>query len=72
MIENMKKKRKILKLTQREVANYLKITIRNYQRIEAGTQTPRLKTALNLAKVLNTTVEELFEDNKIIKQNKAK
>ena len=60
-IKNLRKK---LNLTQREVAAYLKITTRNYQRIEAGNQTPRLKIAIALAKILNATVEELFSNDK--------
>ncbi len=64
MYSKMKKMRNLANLTQREVANFLEITLRNYQRIESGTQTPKLKTALAIAKVLNTTVEELFENTK--------
>jgi len=52
--------RKQKQLTQKEVAKKSKMSIRNYQYIEYGITTPSVKTAINIAKVLNTTVERLF------------
>lgn len=56
----LKVKRQKTGLTQVEVAKQAKITETSYQRIEYGTQRPSLKTAMLIAKVLNSTVEELF------------
>lgn len=47
-------------LTQLEVANKAKITVRSYQRIEKGVQDPKTTTSLLIAQALHTTVEEIF------------
>ncbi len=47
-------------LTQVEVAYKANIAVRTYQNYEAGERIPNVHTALNLAKVLNCSVEELF------------
>ncbi len=47
-------------LTQCEMANTLNITLRQYQRYEAGTSLPRVDAAIEMAKFFDTTVEELF------------
>ena len=58
--------------TQAQVAKEVGISEMSYQRIEYDTQTPRLKTALRIARVLNSTVEALFGDavqpEKVIRQ----
>lgn len=46
--------------TQVQIAENLSITDRCYQRYEAGKRIPDAKTAIQLAKILNTTVEYLF------------
>lgn len=46
--------------TQVEVADKANITVRAYQRYEAGERVPNVHTALNIAKVLNTRIEVLF------------
>lgn len=46
--------------TQVEVADKANITVRAYQRYEAGECVPNVHTALNIAKVLNTNIEVLF------------
>lgn len=65
--------RKNMNLTQAQVAKKLNISERAYQNYETGRRTPKLYTALLIAKVLNSPVEELFplpvsanagEDNK--------
>lgn len=48
-------------LTQYELADKLKIHVASYQRLEYGTRKPKLVTALAIAKILNTTVEDLFD-----------
>lgn len=50
--------------TQVEIANRVNISARAYQYLEYNKNCPKLKTALALAKVLNTTVEELFDSTK--------
>lgn len=47
-------------LKQTQVARLADITVTSYQRIEYGTQTPSLPTALRIAAVLGTTVEALW------------
>ena len=56
----LKKAREESGLTQVQVANKAKISVISYQRIEYGQQTPRLSTAILIAQVLNSTVEDLF------------
>lgn len=53
--------RKKLGLTQKQVANKSKIAERMYQDYEYGTREPCVSTAIRIAKILDTTVEELFE-----------
>lgn len=62
MNTRLKTTRQQLGLTQEEVAKKAQITTVSYQRIEYGTQRPSLKTALLIAKTLNSTVEELFAE----------
>lgn len=47
--------------TQAQVAKEVGITAVSYQRIEYGSQRPSLNTAILIAQVLNSTVEELFK-----------
>lgn len=60
MKNNLKSKRQSLNLTQKQVASSLNIAESAYQRYERGDVTPTVYFAIKLAKVLNTTVEELF------------
>lgn len=48
-------------LTQLQVATKANVTERMYQYYEAGERTPLATTAIDIAKALCTTVEELFE-----------
>ena len=59
-VTQVKKLRQSLNLTQKQVANLAQMSIRGYQRIEAGERIPRVSTAHKIASALNTTVEELF------------
>ena len=56
----LKIQRKNMNLTQAQVARKLNISERAYQNYETGRRTPKLYTALLIAKVLNSTVEKLF------------
>ncbi len=60
MSNNLKFLREEKGLTQEEIANKANISTRQYRRIELGEQSPRTKTSIAIAKVLNSTVEELF------------
>ena len=51
-------------LTQAQVANRTGISVTSYQRIEYGVQNPSLKTAIRIAKVLNSSVEELWGESR--------
>ena len=55
----LKEKRKALNLTQKQVANIVGIAESAYQRYEYG-QLPNAKTAVEIARALKTTVEELY------------
>lgn len=60
MINYLAKRRKELNLTQTQVANAVNINIRLYQKYEYGDSLPNVDTAINIAKYLNSTVEDLF------------
>ncbi|MCU5811488.1 XRE family transcriptional regulator, partial [Clostridioides difficile] len=49
-------------LTQLEVAQKAKITERSYQYYEAGERLPNIRTALKIARILNTNCEKLFNE----------
>lgn len=59
----LKDKRKELKLTQRQVAEMIGMPYQNYQRYENEKVIPVATTASKIAKVLNTTVEELYGED---------
>ncbi len=54
------KRRKELKLTQKQAAAAVGLNDRLYQKYETGEVVPSVLAALRIAKVLHTTVEELF------------
>lgn len=60
MNTQLKNTRIKLGLTQVEVAKKVKVVERTYQYIEANERTPSVITAMRIAKVLDSTVEELF------------
>ena len=62
MIVNIKLKEKREKsaLTQMEIAEKANISLMSYQRYETGKRVPNVETAKLIAKILNSTVEELF------------
>lgn len=53
-------------LTQSQLAKKVDISTRNYQRIEAGEREPKVRTAIKMAKALDTTVEELFPEFSVV------
>lgn len=63
---NLKKRREELSLTQKQVADILNVNIRLYQYYEAGQRQPNVQTAIKIAEVLKTTVEQLFKDTSIL------
>ena len=65
-MNNLKKRREELNLTQKQVADASKVNIRLYQYYEANQKDPTVQPALKIAKALKTTVEELFQDKVII------
>lgn len=58
--KNLIETRKRFNLTQEELAKKVDISRAYLANIEAGKHTPSLEVAYNLAKVLNTSVEDLF------------
>lgn len=56
----LKARRQKIGLTQVEVAEQAKVSIRAYQQYEAGERIPRADTAKLIAKALDSTVEDLF------------
>jgi DNA-binding XRE family transcriptional regulator len=59
-MEPLKKRRKELGITQKELADSVGTTCRVIQYYEAGEREPSVKNAIAIAKVLKTTVEKLF------------
>ena len=58
----LKTTRQQLGLTQEEIAKKADISTRSYQQYESGERIPKITTALLIARVLNSTVEELFAE----------
>lgn len=61
LAQNIKATRIQRKLTQEDLADVLKISRRNYQRIEAGTQWPTLKITYLLAVAFDTSIDKLLK-----------
>jgi len=59
-VTKLKQRRQAMGLKQREVAEQAPITTRSYQYYEAGKRVPNVVRAKLIAKLLNSTVEELF------------
>lgn len=67
-LNNLKKRRKELQLTQKELAVKAAISERHYQKIETAISIPAVDVAIRLAKALCTTVEDLFETGECNRQ----
>lgn len=65
-MNNLKKRREELNLTQKQVADTAKVGVRLYQNYETNRVEPGVNTAIKIAEVLETTVEKLFKDETII------
>ncbi|MBQ8357124.1 MAG: helix-turn-helix transcriptional regulator [Clostridia bacterium] len=60
MKNKLKEARENAGLTQKQVADAVGITIRCYQYYETGIKKPAVDVAIQIAKKLNSTVEEVF------------
>ena len=60
MKNNIRKFRKKLDLRQEDIASILNVTRQTINAIENEKYNPTLELAMKLAKLFNTTVEELF------------
>lgn len=56
----LKKRREELHLTQRQVAERAKMTLRTYQSYELETRIPNVHAANRIAEALNSTTKKLF------------
>lgn len=59
-MNNLKKRREELHLTQRQVAERAKMTLRVYQSYEMELRLPNVHAANRIADALNSTAKELF------------
>jgi len=48
------------KLTQEEISRKIDISLSQYRNIEKNRSIPSVEIAIKIAKILNTTVEEIF------------
>lgn len=62
--------RKKRNLFQEQVANAVRISIRNYQNIEAGECKPNVETAISIAEFLDADVTDLFGPQRQLRKNK--
>lgn len=59
-MNHLKKRREELHLTQRQVAERARMTLRVYQSYELETRLPNVHAANRIADALNSTTKELF------------
>lgn len=62
---NVRNRRNSLKMTQNELAESAKISIRAVQRVEGGERAPRGSTINAIAKALNCSIDELYRDPRL-------
>jgi transcriptional regulator with XRE-family HTH domain len=60
-MNNLKKRREELNLTQKQVADNAQIGLRLYQYYEQDQKEPSVRTGIKLADALKSTVEKLFK-----------
>lgn len=60
MITPIKLKRMLLGLKPEEIAEQLNCSLSFYYKIESGKRYPTLLTAYKLARILNSSIDELF------------
>lgn len=58
---NIKKYRQLNELTQEQLAEKVGVRRETIMRLEAGKYNPSLKLAVDISRVLNTPIEELFK-----------
>lgn len=58
--EHLKELRQQRKKTQKEIAAYLKIAERSYQRYESGERNLDIETIIKLAHFYNTTTDDIL------------
>jgi transcriptional regulator with XRE-family HTH domain len=56
------RKAKTPKLTQEDAAHAAGLTLRHYQRLEAGTENPTATTLMGLAKALGVPVSQILDE----------
>ncbi len=61
MNTNLRKMREKRRMTQKETALKSHITLRSYQYYESGERIPDVYAAIRIARVLDSTVETLFD-----------
>ncbi|MEW8955803.1 helix-turn-helix transcriptional regulator [Clostridium sp.] len=57
---NLKKYRQLKELTQEQLAEKVDVRRETIMRLEAGKYNPSLKLAIDISRVLNVPIEELF------------
>ncbi len=68
MKNRIKELRKSATLSQEEVARLCNVSRQTINAIENDKYDPTLQLAFNIASVLNTTVDELFENDDAVKK----
>lgn len=57
---NLKKYRQLKELTQEQLAEKVGVRRRTIMRLEAGKYNPSLKLAIDISKIVDTPIDELF------------
>ena len=63
IINNIKKFRKKLKLSQDDIAKMMSVKQNTISQWETGERTPSVLQGMKLAEILETTVENLYKEN---------
>jgi len=63
LINKVKARRVLAELTQEDLAQRVGVTRQTVLAIEKGNYAPSVVLAIRLAKILNCTVEELFDES---------
>ncbi|GFH43399.1 hypothetical protein Hs30E_19500 [Lactococcus hodotermopsidis] len=64
-MNNLKKEREAVGLTQKKIAQLIGISEHGYQNYESNRRIPNVYTAQKIAKILGKQVEELFPLSKL-------
>lgn len=60
-ISHLKKYRQLAELTQEDLANRVGVRRETIVRLEAAKYNPSLKLAIDISRILNVPIEEIFE-----------